>query len=285
MSRFLILFLLFPAVSGGQENTSTRKPAVFLSQAGWVRKLIKASPAKIVIDPDHPDSPLYVYQDPDPKSPTHGVKFCWLSLPKSSTAMAVTNVLRAGMADEIYQSARADSDIVIMNGGFFGYGNKKDFVPVGLVIASGRKTSERKNWSSGGFVLQIEGKPKVVPVKEFRMQPGIEHAVQSKPMLIQNSRVDIKSDPAPPFNRSAVAVDRAGAVIVAGAFSENGDAVTLIEFGQFLAIPRSEGGPGAVVALNLDGGPDAHLYFPKIKLHLGYGGQNFVPDVIHFSVR
>jgi len=88
-----------------------------------------------------------------------------------------------------------------------------------------------------------------------------------------------------PFNRSAVAVDKNGDLIIAGAFDDDGDAVTLIEFSQFLATPRSKGGPEAFYALNLDGGPDAHLYFPKIGLHLGYSGQNYVPNAIHFSVK
>jgi hypothetical protein len=45
------------------------------------------------------------------------------------------------------------------------------------------------------------------------------------------------------------------------------------------------GGPETEYALNLDGGPDAHIYFPKAKFHLGYGGQNYIPNAIHFSMK
>jgi len=283
MHRFLLLLPIIFAAAGAQDQAPRRNPAVFLSQANWVRQLAAIKPAKIIIDPRQTESPLFVYEDPDPQSPTHGIKFCWLRLPKSSTALAVTDVSRSGVSNEIYESVTTSSDAVVMNGGFYGFGNKNDFVPVGLVIASGRRTSEFKNWSLGGLVLQIHGAPTVVPVSQFRSLSGIEQAIQSKPMLIEDSKIGIKSDPHPPFNRSAVAVDWNGDVIVAGAFAENGEAVTLIEFSQFLAIPRSKGGPEAAYALNLDGGPDAHMYFPKAKLHLGYGGQNYVPNAIHFS--
>jgi hypothetical protein len=285
MRRCLFLLPFIFATAVAQEYAPTRHPAVFHSQANWVRHLTADKPTKIVIDPRHPDSPLFIYEDPDPQSPNHGIRLCWVRLPKSSTTLAVTDVLRSGVSSAIYESIKTNSDLVVMNGGFFAFGSKNDFVPVGLVISSGKRTSEFKNWSLGGFVLQLRGTPTVVPLGQFGNLSGIEHAIQSKPMLVENSKIAIKSDPNPPFNRSAVAVDRNGDIIVAGAFAENGDAVTLTEFSQFLAVPRSNGGPEAVYALNLDGGPDAHLYFPRPELHLGYSGQNYIPNAIHFSTK
>lgn len=285
LRRLISCTLCLCAVAGAQGQFTERNPAVFLSQANWVRQLTATQPTKIIVDPAQPNSPLFMYEDRDTQSPRHGIKLCWLRLPKSLTSMAVTDVNRSGMSSAIYESLKKDSDIVVMNGGFFGFGRKNDFVPLGLVIAGGRQSSAIMNWTTGGLVLQSGGIPTVLPVGEFGSLTGIEHAIQSKPMLVEKGKIGINSDPNPPFNRSAVAVDKSGDLIVAGAFDDDGDAVTLIEFSQFLATLTSEGGPAAYYALNLDGGPDAHFYFPKIGLHLGYGGQNYVPDAIHFSVK
>ena len=178
--KFLPCGLLLCAVAGAQDQPAVRNPAVFLSQAQWVRQLTASQPTKIMVDPTNPNSPLFMYEDRDPRSPRHGIKLCWLRLPKSSTAMIVTNVLHSGMSGAIYESLKRDSDLVVMNGGFFAFGNKNDYVPVGLVIAGGKRTSAIKNWSSGGMVVQVRGTPTVVPVKQFRNLSGVENAIQSK---------------------------------------------------------------------------------------------------------
>ena len=111
---------------------------------------------------------------------------------------------------------------------------------------------------------------------------SVEHAIQSKPMLVEKGRAGIKSDPMPAFNRVSVGIDKCGNIIIAGAFQSDGSALNLVEFSSLLSAPRRVGGPEALYALNLDGGPDAHLFFPAVGLHLGYGGQNFVPNAIRF---
>jgi hypothetical protein len=238
MRRFLLLLPLVLASTEAQDQSPTRTPAVYLKETSWVRQLLAKKPTKVIVDPSNPESPLYVYEDPDPTSPTHGIKLCWLRLSKSRTTLVVSDVLRSGVSKEIYESLTTGSDVVVMNGGFFAFGSKNDFVPIGLVVASGKRSSQFKDWGIGGLVVQTRGVPTVVPIKQFHNLTGIEHAVQSKPMLIEHSKIAIKSDPNPPFNRSAVAVDRNGDIIVAGAFSENSDAVSLIEFCQFLATFR-----------------------------------------------
>jgi hypothetical protein len=277
--------LLLSVAAFAQDGRPAGGPIPAPSRANWIRQLIASTPKKITIDPGHPDYQLFLYEDSDSHSPGFGIKLCWLRLPKSRVAMQVSDVRRSGPSSVTYESLRKDSDLVVMNGGYFGYGTKNDYVPEGLVIADGKRVSSTKNWPSGGVVVQTRQTLAVLSLKAFDVSSGVEHAIQSRPMLIENGKITVKSDPKPPFNRSAVALDTNGDLIVAGAFKDQGDAVTLLEFSQFLATPRANGGPGAVEALNLDGSTDAHLYFPKISMHLGYGGENYVPNAIHFSLK
>jgi len=277
--------LLLCLVTAAQVRTQGADSTVRPNRPEWFHGLITSLPRRIVVDPGHPEYELFIYEDRDPNSAGFGTKLCWMRLPRSSTTLQVSDVRRSGPSSAIYESLEQERDLVVTNGGFFGYGNKNDYLPEGLVIANGKVTSPIKKWSSGGVVARIHDASRVLSLKAFDGPAGVAHAIQSKPMLVQGGKIAIKSDSKSPFNRTAVAVDKNGDVIIAGAFDDDGDAVTLIEFSQFLAMPRSKGGPDAMDALNLDGSTDAHFYLPKIRMHLGYGGQNYVPNAIHFSLK
>jgi len=248
----------------------------------WLKTLLAKGSKDIPVSPAHPEMRLHIYEDFDTASPHYGVKLCWLLLPHSSIRMAVADVRTSAESNSIYAALAQNSDVVVSNGGFFGYGPKSSYLPVGLVIANGKASSPQAKWSSGGAIIQANGTPTIVPQSALNSLHAVQEAVQSKPMLVEGGQPGIQSDSKPAFNRVSVGVDKNGDVIVAGAFQGDGSAVNLVELSAFLAAPRKMGGPEAFYALNLDGGPDAHLFFPAIRLHLGYGGQNFVPNAIRF---
>jgi len=249
----------------------------------WIHALLAKGANDVSVASSHPELKLHVYEDNDPSSPHHGLKICWMLLPRPSIRMKVSDIRKSGPSNVIYAALAQPSDVVVMDGGFFGYGPNNSYVPVGLVITDGKVQSQRGRWSGGGAVVQGRALLTVVPMSALPSLDHLQHAIQSKPMLVEGGKMGIKSDSKPPFNRVAVGVNQDGNIIVAGAFQDDGTAVTLVEFSAFLSAKQSEGGPQAVYALNLDGGPDAHLYFPGIGLHMGYGGQNFVPNAIHFN--
>lgn len=273
----LCVILFWVRAGSGQRPAPAKETA-----QEWIHALLAKGANDVSVAPSHPELKLHIYEDKEISSSHHGVKICWMLLPRSSVRMEVSDIRKSGPANITYATLAQPTDVVIMDGGFFGYGPKNSYVPVGLVVANGKVQNQRNQWSGGGAVLQGEGFPTVVPIGDLASVGHVQHAIQSKPMLVENGRVAIKSDPKPPFNRASVGVDKEGNIIVAGAFQDDGTAVTLVEFSKFLSARRAEGGPQAVYALNLDGGPDAHLYFPGIDLHMGYGGQNFIPNAIRF---
>lgn len=169
--------------------------------------------------------------------------------------------------------------------GFFGYDAARHFIPVGLVISNGSAHSKIMQWGSGGVLAEAGHDISIIPIASFRAKHGISQAIQSKPLLVDAGRRGIKSDPGGLFNRVAVGLDRNGDIIIAGAFQDDGEAINLREFSDFLLMKTSQGGPETFTALNMDGGPDAHIYLPYQNMHFGYQGNNFVPNAIRFVKR
>ena len=218
-------------------------------------------------------------------SPKYGVTLCWMSIPAQRTTMIVKDIQRSGIALQIYADHKEEFDIAVVNGGFFGLNSLNRFVPLGLIISEGRVKNKRTNWRTGGVITQTAKSIQITPIRSFTNSGSTIEAIQSKPLLVNNGKVEIYSDDYKLFNRTAVGLDSDKNVIVAGAFSDNGKALSLFEFASFLATPRAHGGPAVGVALAMDGGPGAHLFFPTLNLHFGEPGDNFVPNTIHFKRR
>src|SRR5258706_2498530 len=187
----------------------------------WVASLLSRPPRLISVDPKNPRLQVKVVEDTDPHSPRYGVKLCWIVLPKREIGLRVNDLRRLGRSDGIYEAAAQARDIVVADGGYFGYGAKNQYIPIGLVVENGAKRNTQSRWSSGGVLIQEAGRIAVVAISNFRMSPEVEHAVQSKPMLVERGRSVIRSDPQPPFNRTAVGIASEGNIIIAGAFRES----------------------------------------------------------------
>jgi uncharacterized protein YigE (DUF2233 family) len=176
--------------------------------------------------------------------------------------------------------------LVLVNAAFFGSDDGRRFYPLGLLIHGNKRLNVIENWKSSGVLFCARGLPaRIVPIGAFTESRDIVEAVQSKPILVENSRSGIRAENGELANRTAVALRNDGTLMVAGAFSPGNKALSLYEFAEFLSRPLSEGGAGAEWALNMDGGPGAHISVPDAHLQLGSEGSTFVTSIIRVSVR
>ena len=211
-----------------------------------------------------------------------GLVLVWAELPISSS-LVVAGVGKYGPSYETFEQSVPRTSVAAVNGGFFGYDTKGKHMPLGLVIVDGQTRNRQIRWTTGGILLKSADEIQLIPIRQKR-PVIIEYAVQSKPLLVENGAVAIRSHDTR-FNRSAIALTRRRSVVVAGAFDSFGRAATLKEFATFLAGLRTIDNLEIDTALAMDGGPGAQLYFPQSTRHYGEQGNNYVPNLVYFSPR
>lgn len=271
-----------------QALTDSQKPAKFStkgpSSQAWLSQLLRRQPEiyHIPLYRDH-QAELRVLKQTDPLSEKYGLSLCWISFPIAYTLMVVKDVRKFGRAYDIFGDISEESDVVVVNGGF--YGSNNEYGPLGLVISQGKVKNNRIGWKIGGVLFQSRDSIRIQPIRSFKQSPQIRNAIQCKPILVENGKIGVYYDDHKALNRVAVGLDRNNYVIVVGAFEDNETALSLYEFAEFLITDKSVGGPALEMALNLDGGPGAHMFFPVINRHFGYLGNNFVPNSIHFKKK
>lgn len=130
--------------------------------------------------------------------------------------------------------------VAIWNGGYF----EPDLRPSGLAIDQGRQ-SGAPNGGSG--LLLMGDRFSLLRYRENERPNPRESALQLWPFLIEPGGADgIRRDDGKRARRSAIGLDGAGRGLLVGV---TGDGITLF---QLMTLLREL---GAVVALNLDGGP------------------------------
>lgn len=217
----------------------------------------------------------------NPDDSRYGLEIVWLTVPAATYELSVVDVRRDGKVLSAFEAvANSHTDILLMNGGYFGQKDSAHFMPLGLLIADGVRISKRWPWSSGGifFAPSAKSPAHIVPIKDFRNISDAFEAIQSKPLLVEASHMGIRSDDHQLANRTAVAVCSDGTFLFAGAFAEGG-AVSLYEFAALLESGKLYKSP-VENALNMDGGPGAHIFVPVLHLHFGNDTVTYVPDLI-----
>ncbi|MEO3989601.1 phosphodiester glycosidase family protein [Pseudocitrobacter cyperus] len=109
--------------------------------------------------------------------------------------------------------------LMAMNGGIYG----KDYTPLGLYIENGKKLSPVNRASGGGnFFIRPGGvfylrgqKAGIVTLDAFKSSKGMDYAVQSGPMLIENGTINWRLKPSASSRklRNAVGINRKGRVV------------------------------------------------------------------------
>lgn len=221
----------------------------------------------------------------DKEAHRNGLTIAWIVIPAHDYFFTIKDVRKEGDANGIFSEIECAGSPVFVNGGFYRYDDSTNRrIPMGLVVASGTKFSPVWKWKTGGALFDGP-KEKLVPVARLKTIGLHQNALQSKPMLVWNTKSGIRQDGGPTANRVAVGVTHDSDWIVIGAFGNEGLGVTLKEFADIIvALPRL-GGVSVDSALNMDGGPSAHMYVPKIGKHFGDPGQTFLPNVVCFGSR
>lgn len=219
----------------------------------------------------------------DPRGERAGLRLAWVELKLTRPVMDVRPVLRFGDSFGILEGAISPSAVAVVNGGFYGYDSKGAHIPLGLVVAGGTIHNRKASWKGGGILYQDESRRlHVVSPSALANLKGVASAIQSKPVLVQDGKLDIWSDDGDRYNRSAISLTSKGEVIIVGAFQSFGRAMAMKEFARVVTATKSSSGAPVQVALAMDGGPGAQIYVPSLKLHFGDPGKNFVPNLVQF---
>lgn len=109
--------------------------------------------------------------------------------------------------------------LMAMNGGIYG----KDYAPLGLYIEKGKKLAPINRASGGGnFFIRPGGvfylkdqKAGIVTLDALKSTKGMDYAVQSGPMLIENGTINWRLKPSASSRklRNAVGINRQGRVV------------------------------------------------------------------------
>jgi hypothetical protein len=230
------------------------------------------------------DATLFEATDSKSDSDQRGLKLVWVRVSTTSESLGFSAIEREADARVLFERIAETRDAALVGGTYWrNSGDGK--VPEGLLIVDGNVRFPMARWTAGGFLRQAQQGPSIRTIDEGVGEArGLRLALQSKPVLVDNGQIALKGDLMDRSDRIAVGNDDSGAFLVCGAF-RNGRALSLVEFARFLCIPRSRNGPGFVRALNLDGGPGAHLYIPRLHRHFGIGGVHYVPNILHIRAK
>jgi uncharacterized protein YigE (DUF2233 family) len=224
----------------------------------------------------------------DPMDSRVGLQLVFFTIPATAYEFSVFKVGIEGTAASLLANSAAETGaIVVVNGGYYGTNdNGKSYYPLGLLIHNGKQLVKVKEWTSGGVLYSNADKQsKIVQIRSFRPSPDILEALQSKPLLVEESHSGINSDDHQLANRTAIGIRADGSIVVAGAFSPSNNAMTLAEFAEVLRTPVSLGGAGVNIALNMDGGPSSLIICPSLNLKFGAGANTFITDGVRVSAR
>lgn len=222
------------------------------------------------------------YSIVDTLSPRYGLTVCFIKIPIHKVSFFINNT--QSFSDQIFEKNKSRNDIVITNGGFHELNLNNERVPMGLVISRHQIRSPKTSWRIGGVIFKIKDSIGLVHISRLQ-ELGFDEALQSYPMLVEDSKNGIKSNDSKYADRTCIGITNHNELIVCGAFNDVGTSITLFEFAEFLASVKKKPRPDIKTALNLDGGPSAHIYFPNLKKHYGYSGNNYWPNLIQVQLK
>jgi uncharacterized protein YigE (DUF2233 family) len=291
-SRFTILanttclFVLFVAARAqlGFAQSTTDETAVCSSAPSWLQQLLQAPRVTRTIPLSGGKLELVlVTRQGDPIKPRFGLELVAVKLPSDSFHFKLEEVRSTGSAYTIFQShGDPRRDLVMVNGGFFMAIGDKGLSPMGLIVTNGKVKNPFRQSKLGGTMYAESGAVRIVPNSLFHLRPTVVEALQSLPILVADARPAIFRENHALANRTAVATYPDGSVVVAGAFSDNGQALSLCEFAFFLQLPESQGGLAVQTALGMDGGPGAHIRLPHLGLEWGSRSDTYLPSLVRF---
>lgn len=219
----------------------------------------------------------------DRSSANFGIELCVLEVPFNEVYLKVKEVGEQSHIEGVYKEYVPDHAIGAITGGFFGYDLKGSSIPLGFVKVNGKVINKMHPWTSGGVITSNEREINILRTKNFIDRNSIMHALQSKPLLIEEGIDGIRTNNFDRFDRSAIAITSDNRIFFAVIHEPGGRAASLAEFSSILLKLKSKNDGYITWALAMDGGPGAHLYIPEINRHCGAMSPNFIPNLIYIE--
>ncbi len=230
-------------------------------------------------------------------SPLQGVEMTAVvaAFPADVFDVRVVHVAETLDNRQLYADGPCGGMAATITGGYFGIEDGA-FYPLGWTMASGAETAPWVGWQVGGaLVVGGERAASILYWHELQgdARDGVEEAVQSKPILVRDNQNDGLVSQGPRDDRVAFAItDRGDVVLIAvtgpilfGLPTGKRTSLSLKDFADFLAALRLPDGAVIDRAINLDGGPSAHLYLRDTDLFVGPAIDRYVPNIVCVGER
>ena len=231
----------------------------------------------------HAEGLLRIFVNTDIRSSAYGTEMCVVELPAKSFYVQVTEIMQEGSPSQVFRTIAPKRAVGILNGGFFGLDRAGRLVPLGFVKIAGIRKSKLHPWRSGGVLTVTARGTQIVPIRRFVDNPSIRYALQSKLLLVENGQRGIRGTEDVRSDRSAIALTNDGKLLMVVIHEPSGFAASLAEFSTLLVSFRTKSDGQVTWAMNMDGGPGAHLYVPGLDRHCGADIRNYLPNAIVVS--
>jgi uncharacterized protein YigE (DUF2233 family) len=139
--------------------------------------------------------------------------------------------------------------VLAVNGGFF----DPKGAPLGLAVSRGAKLSSYSRGMSGGVLTVDGGRGRLWETETFDAGLAHDFAVQCKPRLVVDSKVNIRSDDGKRSERTTLCLKKAGRELHVHIIENDDGGPSLLATAEYLKEQGCED------ALNLDGGPSTGM--------------------------
>lgn len=217
-------------------------------------------------------------------SDSSAIELVIILAPQSSTALSIRPTLSRGRASELFQPSLCKSPLAITNGSFY-IAESSGARPLGLVRIGGKTLGKPSKRKSGGFFATDSGKPVIFKRKDIDSAMAMQDVIESTPILIEGGTSGMRNNDGIRFDRVAVGNASKGLSIIAGAFGEDQNSVSLFEFEKLVRAGSAALGAAPLDVIALDGGPSAHIYLPNSGQLFGYQGSSYLPNVICLAAK
>jgi Phosphodiester glycosidase len=201
-------------------------------------------------------------------------------------AFRVVEYGKFGKKEEIYKRFKRKEDFLIMNGSFFGYyaSTGKPY-PIGLVISNNkiiRKPVFNSDWSESGIFFRQNKKNFIRKVSKKINYTYISEAIQSKPLLFELGEISKESYKDSYFDRIMLATTEKNEIIIFGVFDKDNKGASIPELLSISTLLEKKFQFKFQSAVLLDSGPSTYIYIPWIDMKIGYNGDKFIANALHF---
>ena len=221
---------------------------------------------------------LYTWKITDFKSPYFGLTLVWLELHESKT---VVSVEKTNGGPAIPATPPADALAILSGGSWTGAydspGSAKS--GSGLVVTSGTVVIPFRSTQAGGVMVACNDDLEVYDAGTYARRFS-RTLPCTRASALQTGTIVVRDGTAQTFpsgdraNRLAIGEDE-DRVIIAGAFTSIGTAITLADFAGYVAAAARKLKRDDLTALNLDGACSAQLSIPPIRQRFGCARAGF----------